>query len=195
MIARKVKPGVLEIIDVQSQDELESYTLLELSDKDAYLLATSAKQLNKDGHVVTINYESGDETDSMFKALAHSHQQTNSKNFIDEMKKYVIDKDVVIPGTSLLIRDIKNGTIKVAYRKNSPSKEGTINRLFVTNAIRDKFFDDVRVCKKHKQDPNTWILDKQDKKAYDYWCNYMNEQYVNILNIIKESKRGENESK
>ena len=188
MIARKVKPGVLEIIDVQSQDELESYTLLELSDKDAYLLATSAKQFTKDGHVVTINYESGDETDSMFKALAHHHQETNSKNFIDEMKKYVIDKDVMIPGTSLLIRDIKNGTIKVAYRKNSPSKEGTINRLFVTNKVRDQFFDDVRVCKKHKQDPNTWILDKQDKKAYDYWCNYMNEQYVNILNYIKESK-------
>ena len=42
MIARKIKPGILEIIDVSSQDEIESYTLLEISDKDAYLLLASS---------------------------------------------------------------------------------------------------------------------------------------------------------
>ena len=38
MIARKVRPGVLEIIDIDLTKEIESHTLIEISDKDAYLL-------------------------------------------------------------------------------------------------------------------------------------------------------------
>lgn len=187
MIARKVKPGILEIIDVKSQDEIESYTLLELSDKDAYLLATSAKKFSKDGNVVTINYDSDDDTDKMFKAIANKHKEDNANNFIDVSKKYTIDEDVIIPGTSVLLRDAKKHVIRVCKRATTNSKEGNINRLFVDNIIRDKFFDDVRKGQRHLQ-TNKWELDTQDEKEYAYWSNYMNQQYLNILNAIKKNK-------
>lgn len=193
MIARKVKPGVLEIIDVKSRDEIESYTLLEISDKDAYLLATSAKEFNKEGNVVTINYTNGDDVDSMFKAIAGKHKEENKENFIDVSKKYELGKDVNVPGTSLLLRDVKNHIIRVAYRKTSNSKEGNINRLFVTNEIRDKFFDDVRVSKRHKANPNKWELDTQNNKEYAFWSSFMNREYIDIITNMenkKELKRG-----
>lgn len=193
MIARKIKPGILEIIDVKSQDEIESYTLLEISDKDAYLLATSANTLSKDGNTVTICYTNGDEVDKMFKAIANKHQEENSDNFIDVSKKYTLDKDVKIPGTSLLLRDAKNHIIKVAYRKTTNSKEGNINRLFVTNDIRDKFFNDVRVSKRHLE-TNKWELDTRSK-AYAYWSSYMNREYLRIIDSIKAEKGEQHESK
>jgi len=195
MIARKVKPGILEIIDVKSQDEIESYTLLEISDKDAYLLATSVKQLSKDGNVVTINYESGDDTDSMFKAIANKHKQENSENFIDVSKKYIINEDVIIPGTSVLLRDAKKHVIRVCKRTTTNSKEGNVNRLFVDNETRDRFFNDVRVSKRHLQNPNKWELDTQNEKEYAFWSNYMNIQYLNILSVIKKNKDVKHESK
>ena len=194
MIARKVKPGILEIIDVKSQDEIESYTLLEISDKDAYLLATSANTFSKDGNTVTICYTNGDDVDKMFKAIANKHQEENSENFIDVSKKYTLDKDIKIPGTSLLLRDAKNHIIKVAYRKTTNSKEGNINRLFVTNDIRDKFFDDVRVSKRHQANPTKWELDTQSK-AYAYWSSYMNREYLRIVDSIKLGKGEQHESK
>ena len=199
MIARKIKPGILEIIDVKSQDEIESYTLLEISDKDAYLLATSANTISKDGNTVTICYTNGDEVDKMFKAIANKHKEDNTDNFIDVSRKYIIDKDVKIPGTSLLLRDVKEHVIKVAYRKTTNSKEGNINRLFITNDIRDKFFNDVRVSKRHKANPNKWELDTQNNKEYAYWSSFMNREYISIIDNIdnkKELNRGkQHESK
>ena len=187
MIARKVKPGVMEIIDVRSEDELESYTLLEITDKDAYLLATTAKGFTKEGNVLTINYESGDDTDKMFKAIAQKHKESNKGNFIDVSKKYTIDEDIIIPGTSVLLRDPKTHVIKVCYRKTTNSKLGNINRLFVDNATRDKFFRDVtrgqRYNKTHKYE-----LDTEDKETYSYWSNYMNQQYIAILKFMAKNK-------
>ena len=185
MIARKIKPGVLEIIDAKSQDEVESYALLDITDKDAYLLLTSTKKFSKDGNVTTITY--GDETDKMFKAIAKKHKEENPTNFIDVSKKYKVGEDVIIPGTSLFIRDPKTHVIKVCYRKTANSKIGNINRLFVDNKVRDDFFNDVRVSKRHMQNPNKWELDTQDAKAYAYWSNYMNEQYFKIMSKIKTS--------
>ena len=199
MIARKIKPGILEIIDVKSQDEIESYTLLEISDKDAYLLATSANTISKDGNTVTICYTNGDEVDKMFKAIANKHKEDNKDNFIDVSKKYMLDRDVCVKGTSLLLRDAKEHVIKVAYRKTTNSKEGNINRLFIDNETRDKFFNDVRNTKRHKENPNKWELDTQNNKEYAYWSRFMNREYISIIDNIdnkKELNRGkQHESK
>lgn len=194
MIARKVKPGILEIIDVKSQDEIESYTLVEISDKDAYLLATSAKQFSKDGNIVTINYDSDDDTDKMFKAIVGKHKKENKGNFTDVSKKYIIDKDVIIPGTSILLRDVKNHVIKVCRRATTNSKEGNINRLFISDSIRDKFFKEIARCKRYLQ-TNKWELDTQDEEIYNSWSAYMNNQYLEIMKVIKNNKETKNESK
>ncbi len=190
MIARKVKPGVLELIDVDSIDEVESYTLLEVTDKDAYLLLASSKNFSSQDKVTTINYESGDNTDKMFKAIAQKHKEENPTNFVDVSKKYYLDKDVHIEGTSVLLRNPKNHTIKVARRSTTNSKEGNINRLFVDNVTRDRFFNDVRVSKRFKTS-NKYELDTQDYDKYVYWSNYMNESYFRILNMIRRGKKND----
>ena len=188
MIARKIKPGVLELIDVQSIDEIESYTLLEVTDKDAYLLLASSKEFSKDGNTTTINYESGDATDIMFKAIAQKRKEENPTNFIDVSKKYYIDKDVHISGTSVLIRDPKKHIIRVGKRSTTNSKEGTINRLFVDNVTRDKFFDDARVSKRHNVS-GKFEIDPQDYDNYKYWSAYMNEEYFRIMSTIMLNKK------
>ena len=185
MIARKIKPGILEIIDVQSEDELESYSLLEISDKDAYLLLASTKYFNREGNVTTITYENGDNTDKMFKAIAQKHKENNPTNFLDVSKKYTIDEDVMIPGTSVLLRDPKEHVIKVCRRTTTNSKIGNINRLFIDNATRDNFFFDVKHSTRFKN-MNKYELDSTDKK-YAYWSDYMNQQYCKIMRTIKES--------
>ena len=181
MIARKIKPGVLQIIDTTSQNEIESYTLLEVSDKDAYLLLASSKEFNKEGNITTITYDSGDDTDKMFKAIAQKHKETNADNFIDVSKKYSID-DIKIEGTSVLLRDPKKHTIKVCYRKTTNSKEGTINRLFISNTTRDKFFKDANKSKLHAE-TNAYAIDTRED-CYAYWSTFMNNEYLAIMKTI-----------
>lgn len=182
MIARKVKPGVLEIIDVSSQDEIESYTLLEISDKDAYLLLASSKGFNKDGNITTINYDNGDSTDKMFKAIAQKHKESNPDNFIDVSKKYSID-DINIDGTSILLRDPKTHTIRVCYRKTTNSKEGNINRLFISNATRDRFFKCVNKTTNHERTGKYQLTSKDED--YAYWSNFMNNEYLSIIRSLR----------
>ena len=185
MIARKIKPGVLELLDINSIEEVESYTLLEVTDKDAYLLLASSKNFSTDGNVTTINYESGDKTDKMFKAIAQKHKEENPTNFIDVSKKYYLGSDIYIEGTSILHRDPKTHVIKVAYRKTTKSKEGSINRLFIDNATRDRFFRDAKNSVKFLE-TGRYELDTRDYDKYVYWSNYMNEAYFRIMTFIKK---------
>jgi len=182
MIARKVKPGVLEIIDIDLTKELESYSLVEISDKDAYLLLTTSKGFKVGTNNMTIiNYESGDSTDSMYKAIVE--KKKGKENFVDVSKKYSID-DIDIPGTSVLIRDVEKQKISVARRSTTNSKTGSINRLFINNTIRDKFFNDVRDNKKKF---NKYELYGKDAK-YNAWSQFMNDEYLRIMKVIKDEK-------
>ncbi len=185
MIVRKVKPGVMQIIDTESINEIESYTLLDVSDKDAFRLLSASKDFKSEDGIVTINYNNGDSVDSMFKAIASKHSQDTSRNFVDVSKKYYINKDVDIKGTSVLIRDVKKHTIRVARRTTTNSTEGNINRLFITNYERDMFFKDVNNSITYR-DTSKFMLDSAlDKERYTVWSNYMNSRYLEIIKAVK----------
>lgn len=181
MIARKIKPGVLEILDIDLTKELESHTLVEISDKDAYLLLTTSKGFKVgENHKTTISFESGDETDKMFKAIAEKHKKDESRNFVDVSKKYNID-EVNIQGTSVLIRDLENRTIRVGKRETTKSKIGSINRLFVTNFERDAFFDDARKSHTHAKTNKFALNESYDATLFAKWDEYMNNRYIEII--------------
>lgn len=185
MIARKVKPGVLEIIDIDLTKELESHTLIEISDKDAYLLLTTSRGFKVgDNNMTTINFESGDKTDKMFKAIAEKHKKDTSRDFMDVSKKFSID-DLNIPGTSVLLRDVKKQTITVARRTTTNSKQGSINRIFITDEVRDKFFNDARKSVLFTTSKK-YGIDIRDVEKYEYWCDFMNTQYIEIISQLEK---------
>lgn len=188
MIARKVKPGVLEIVDVDLMKEIESHTLIEISDKDAYLLLTTSKGFKVgDNNKTTINFKSGDETDKMFKAIAEKHKKEGKRTFEDVSKKYTLD-EVEIPGTSVLIRDIEKRIIRVARRETTNWNQGSFNRLFVTNFERDAFFDDARVSSSYKTTGKFMLTADNEPEVYSKWAEYMNSRYFEIIELLKTKK-------
>lgn len=179
MIARRVKPGLIEIVNEDFVNEVESYTLLNVSHEDALRLLYSSENITKDGNKFVITYQDSDLVSRMYKAIANKHSKDNA-NFLDVSKKYQGD-DTKIPGTSILWRDPNTHVIRVAYRKTSKNnKECSINRLFVTNEIRDKFFKDV-VRGKRYLNTNKYELDTQDLDMYTKWSDYMNERYFELI--------------
>ena len=119
----------------------------------------------------------------MFKAIAQKHKEDNPTNFVDVSKKYTIGEDVIIPGTSILLRDPKTHVIKVCRRTTTNYKIGNINRLFVDDVTRDRFFKDVRSGERFKK-TNKYELDTTSQK-YAYWSDYMNQEYFRIMRAIK----------
>lgn len=188
MIARKVKPGVLKIINQPfDQNRIESYTLLNIDDRDALLLLyASSMPIKEDNQTFIITYGDGDLVDKMFKAIANKHSKSNP-DFMDVSIRYELDMDA-IPGTSVLIRDPEKQTIKIAYRKTSNfSKACNINRLFVDNAMRESFFKDAVNGMQYKR-YGKFVLGHDDGTMYDKWSSYMNDRYFEIVGQLKSNK-------
>lgn len=179
MIARRVKVGLIEIVNEDFVNEVESYTLLNVSHEDALRLLFVSENIVKEGNKFVITYEDDDKVSKMYKAIANKHSKDNP-NFLDVSKKYMGD-DTKVPGTSILWRDPNKHVIRVAYRKTSNfNKECSINRLFITNDVRDKFFKDVVKGKRYLS-TSKYELDTQDLDVYTKWSNYMNDRYFELV--------------
>ena len=105
MIARRVKPGVLKVINKPFDESMiESYTLLNVDDHDALALIFASNDVVKeDESTFVIKYEDGELVSKMYKAIANKHKQSNP-DFIDVSVRYELEMDA-IPGTSVLVRD------------------------------------------------------------------------------------------
>lgn len=185
MIARRVRPGILKVIDKPFGDSMiESYTLLNVDEHDALALLFAAGNITKDDEsTFTIRYEDGELVSRMYKAIASKHRQSNP-DFIDVSVRYELDMDA-IPGTSVLVRDPEKQTIKVAYRKSTNfSKACNINRLFVNNAQRDSFFRDVVRGDYYKR-TGKYVL-CSDEESYGKWSSFMNDRYFEIVSQLRK---------
>lgn len=182
MIVRKVKPGIMQIIDIDPVDEVESFALLDVSDKDAFRLLTKATGFESKDGVTTIRYNNGDDVDTMFKAIAGKHKKSNP-DFQDVSKKYHI-KDISQGGTSVLLRDGKKHVIKVARRSTTKSTEGNINRLFITNAERDLFFKEADKSATRAKTGLYMLSADLDHELYEKWSGFMNKRYLEIIQSI-----------
>lgn len=189
MIARRVKPGVLKVINKPFDESMiESYTLLNVDESDALALIFAAEDITKEDEVTfVIKYNDDEVVSKMYKAIAHKHKQSNP-DFIDVSVRYELDMDA-IPGTSVLVRDPEKQQIKVAYRKSTNfSKACNINRLFVNNAQRDSFFKDVVKGNFYKR-TEKFILSSEDKEMYTKWSTFMNDRYFEIVSQLKKGNK------
>jgi len=186
MIARRVKPGVLKVINKPFDESMiESYTLLNVDDHDALALIFASNDVVKeDESTFVIKYEDGELVSKMYKAIANKHKQSNP-DFIDVSVRYELEMDA-IPGTSVLVRDPEKQQIKVAYRKSTNfSKACNINRLFVNNAQRDAFFKDVVKGSYYKK-TEKFVLSSEDREMYTKWSTFMNDRYFEIVSQLKK---------
>lgn len=186
MIAQRIKPGVLLISKNEMQDSLESFTMLNVSKDDALELLFASENVERTADGFVIKYNDSDLVSKMYKAIACKHKESNPK-FIDVSTKYTL-KDDDIDGTSLLLRDPKKHIIKVCRRSTAKSNECNINRLFIPNKYRDRFFKDVLLCQRYK-DTNKWEIDSRDIDIYTEWSNFMNDSYFGIISELREKGR------
>ena len=181
MIARKVRPGVLEILDIDLTNELQSRTLVEITDKDAYLLLLTTQGFKVgEGNKATISYNAGDATDAMFNAIA---QKVPYKTETFDVSRTYTEAEANIPGTSVLLRDVEKKIIKVA-RRTSGGNIGAINRLYISNKARDKFFDVARKSRFYEE-TKTFGIDMKDANDYNVWSEWMNKRYLEITDALK----------
>lgn len=185
MIAQRIKPGLMLISKASMNNNLESYTMLDISEEDALELLFASTNIEKkeDGFYVT--YKDDETVSLMYKAIANKHKQSNP-NFIDVSKKYEVP-DNFIDGTSLLLRDPKTHIIKVCRRATTNSNKCNINRLFITNFVRDKFFREVVTTQRY-QETQKYEMDSRDDAVYSAWSNYMNQSYFEVLAKLRELK-------
>lgn len=178
VIGKLIKPCKICLYEVMEDGgEIESFTLLKLSLKEAVTLTFRAEQHKNtiefplDGSVV-IQYSGNDEVHQLWKEIAVEHSKTTPKDFIDVSAEFESD----ISGSSCLIRDPNKHIIRIALR-NGDDKV-TINRICIDNSIRERFFSDVKTTKyffKNKK----YAMNTEDLNIYTYWSKYMNTSFIN----------------
>ena len=177
MIGRLIKPCRICLYEQIDGGEIESFCLLKLSMGEVWeILSTVTNHPEKvngmlDGSLV-IDYSGKD--DPVYKAwvkIALEHSKTEPKDFHDLSRKY----KSTVPGSSVLVRDSKKHTIRIALRKGND--DCTINRLCISNDIRERFFQDVKHGTLYKE-TGKYIMDSRDYKVYSYWSKFMNNEYL-----------------
>ena len=175
--ARLLKEGKL-IIKEQERDgnELESFALLKISLKELLQLLNISKKENmtyENDHLI-IKYSNEDEVQKSFKAIANEHRKRNPHKFLNVNKQF----NSKVEGTSVLLRDPDKHIIWVAKKRNNPLQN--INRVCVSNEIRNKFFKDV-VKGKYYSESGKFIIDTRDYEKYSYWSNWINISFLEQL--------------
>lgn len=186
MIARKLKTNTILISAEDMRDNYESYTMLDISKDDALSFIFSADNLTRTNEGIVINYTSGDAVDKLYKAIANNHKSLNN-NFIDVSQKYKLNAND-IEGTSLLLRDANKHVIKICKRSTTNDNTCSINRLFIPNNYRDKFFKEVQYGQRF-QETGKYELDSRDTELYTEWSNFMNDAYFGIVSELKQKGR------
>lgn len=173
MFIKRCKDNVLKLV-LEDGNEIESFTLLKLSNEEfKELLFRVTKWYLTSDNILYCNYLS---VEDWFKQTAVKHSKTNP-NFKDISKKYIS----TLKGTSALLRDTTNHTIKVVYRDGSKCN---INKCNITDHIRDEFIKQAKQTKAF-QETKTYTIDLRDQEKYTFWSNLMNKYY---LENIKKGK-------
>lgn len=188
MIVQKIKDNKVKFIAKNDDNnKIESFSLL-IVNTDEFLklincFCPSMWSINEEA-VIEFKYTKGDEFDKLYNKIALTHQKCN-KNFIDVKQK--INEEFIpkyiIEGTSMLLRDVQSNKIKIAFRKNN--KEYSINKIPISNEVRELFFKDAKNCK-------AYLFSYYDQKrkyevcfeddCYIKWSTFMNNEYLKLSN-------------
>ena len=177
LYAKLVKPSSIQIYTKEEDGkELESYSLLKISILELLqiLKHASEKDISFNENSLTISFKNNKEVHTNFKAIANEHKTKHPNTFLDVSKKF----NSTIVGTSVLVRDPEKHLIWIAKRKGNDLQN--INRICITDKTREKFFQDVKVCKYFLENKK-YIMDTRDNDIYSYWSKYMNNSYIEQL--------------
>lgn len=186
-VAKRVKPGVIELTFGAPAGEIESFTLLKLSDPEAMALMSLADNVRKDsaGGVATVRYGGDSPVYGLWKKFGVEHKKANA-DFLDVSFKY----QPALPGTSAIVRDPIKHAIKIVRRKKQ-DEVNHINKLSISDHARELFFKD---CKRSAlcREGGGYAMDSRDK-VYAFWSKYMNQAYV--ANVYGNGVAGEGRKK
>lgn len=177
MIGRLIKPCRICLYEQDDGGEVESFCLLRLSMGEVWrILATVSNHSERvsgmlDGSLVIKYSDKDDPTYREWVRIALEHSKTEPRDFHDLSRKY----KSVVPGTSVLVRDSRKHTIRIALRKGND--DCTINRLCISNDMRERFFQDVKRGTLFKE-TGRYIMDSRDQDVYSYWSRFMNNEYL-----------------
>lgn len=189
MLAKLEKENTINLIS-ESCDEIESFTLLHLTDAETLELLSVATDVNKQSNIITINMT--EEVNNLWKKFAKNHNIYSGTPNVT--LKYLIEgninKNNPNPETSVLIRNPKTHIIVSGRRGKFDSKEMChINKLYISNEIRNKWWEESLHSKlsheraKMKNMFNQrFAVDLRDEELYNRWSKYMDRQYLKNTN-------------
>lgn len=168
MIAQKKKNNLLELYSPYV-NELESFSLLKVSEDEYKLLIDSRDTWERKGDKVFCTYSVTDMTDKIFRKIAKDHKKNNPL-FQDVSKTYTSSID----GTSMLVRNPKDHIIRIARRKDQSC---TINKLCIDDDVREYFFSMAKRSR-YFEKTHKYAIDVENVSWYKYWSKYMNDEYL-----------------
>lgn len=96
-----------------------------------------------------------------------------------------------IPGTACLIR--ANNELRIAYRSGKNANITTPNRVCISDADKQNFFNAVRVENPGITNIKKWVLKPGGcRSLFDHWNAYFDEEYLRQLDYYKHSQKKEN---
>lgn len=177
MIAKKVrgnkKGNIIEIQFQESVDELESFTLLNITEEESkqFLNCCFDFEVSKDKFIIYYKYK--DNVDRLWNYIYSNHDILNKDGLKNISKKYIPS----IESVRYLIRDQDKHIIYGITDTNS-NKECSINVLKVSETVFNIFMQDVA-----KSSYNlSKIVYNEDCDIYLKWSSYMNRKYLESTN-------------
>ena len=186
ILLREDKKLILTKINLE-QPPKYSYSRIPMSDKDLFNLLiwlrnngnTEVIDIWNKGDRVVIDPEKYPEVLSSFMKKVREAKE-------DETDFEAVPNKILqclVPGTSALLRNKERTVIKVVRRKDQKTK---INKVAVSNSLRDEFFAAVK--KTHGRPSNSnYCLFIDDGDIYQYWNKLMDQLYYVQLNMSEQS--------
>lgn len=177
MLAKRVKGNQIKIQYAQNRlGEIESYTLLDLTEEELRKLLKASKNNYHDVEkqmwiISTLNDQP---VVDAWLEIAHNHQ-LKSKSFNGDVnKKYTAP----YKAKAYLFRDQDRHIIKFHLVKpEDGDKKCSINVLAIEQHVVDIYLKQVRQSESYKELGKCFIVAEYDERLYHLWANYMNKQY------------------
>lgn len=177
MIARKIKGCKIEIQpNNELIDELESYTLLNLTSSDLYHLIMTANMqksaYEEDGKVYIV-YAHNDSIDLLWNSIVQEHEEVSGEKFKNISIRYTspLNEKFI---TGYLFRNQNKHNIMFIDKADKAhcSTQNSINFLAINQGVEYLFLKDLVRSGEDKS------ITSNKMEFYHYWSNFMTFSYL-----------------
>lgn len=180
MIARKIKGNKIEIqTNNDILDELESYTLLDLSSTELYhliMVANSLKAAKAINGKIYITYSHNDLVDILWESLVREHEKLLGSKFKNLSLRYdsPLDKKDIV---GYLFRNQRaHSIIYIDNSSKTTYSKCSINMLAINQTAMVFFLSDLIKSGESKG------IDSSNGEFYHYWSTVMTNIYLKNTN-------------